>query len=196
MVRMDDAGSETKCWLSRDELDELELIAGASDWEREIAVQLMGRCGLRASKVSYPADEDLRWSDDGEIWLFEALGHGVAIGRATATDAKSDSVVSVRLFVGVLLVDPGDDFLCCLAILECIRQLSGSLSDDCAVPKQLLVALDGVLGSKEFETSAQRFQYLSIFVTHVSCSDLDLFLEIVEGAAYSFSHAVIGDSKN
>jgi len=60
MVRVDDSGGMNKCWLSPDELSRLERTAGQWDWEREIAVQLMGRCGLRASEVSYPSDADLR----------------------------------------------------------------------------------------------------------------------------------------
>jgi integrase len=74
MVRVDDSGDITKCWLSPDELDELEREAGTWDWEREVAVQLMGRCGLRADEVPYPGDGDLRWSEDGDVWLFEVQG--------------------------------------------------------------------------------------------------------------------------
>jgi len=67
MVRIDDSGDVTKCWLSRDELARLERAAGDGwTWEREIAIQLMGRCGLRADEVSYPAPTELRWSEDGE----------------------------------------------------------------------------------------------------------------------------------
>ena len=86
MVRIDDAGNETKCWLSRDELDALEREAGSADWEREIAVQLMGRCGLRASEVSYPADEHLRWSEEGDIWLFEVRGKNTQGGERKVRD--------------------------------------------------------------------------------------------------------------
>jgi integrase len=74
MVRVDDANDVTKCWLSPDELTRLERAAGQADWEREVAIQLMGRCGLRASEVSYPADEHLRYSDEGDVWLFEVRG--------------------------------------------------------------------------------------------------------------------------
>jgi hypothetical protein len=74
MVRIDDSDDVTKCWLSPDELDRLERTAGEDGWEREIAIQLMGRCGVRASEVSYPDDSNLRYSDDGDIWLFEVQG--------------------------------------------------------------------------------------------------------------------------
>lgn len=33
----------------------------------------MGRCGLRAPEVGYPADTHLRWSDEGEFWLVGAI---------------------------------------------------------------------------------------------------------------------------
>jgi hypothetical protein len=66
MIRIDDAGDVAKCWLSSDELAHLERTAGHGGWIREIAMQLMGRCGLRADEVSYPADDHLRWSEDGD----------------------------------------------------------------------------------------------------------------------------------
>jgi integrase len=71
MVRIDDGGDVTKCWFSPDGFDRLERVAGDGEWEPEIAIQLMGRCGLRASQVSYPSAKKLRYSDDGELWLFE-----------------------------------------------------------------------------------------------------------------------------
>lgn len=38
MVRIDDSGAVPKCWLSPEELDRLERIAGDTGWKREIAV--------------------------------------------------------------------------------------------------------------------------------------------------------------
>ena len=87
MVRIDDAGDITKCWLTRDELARLERTAGRGDWMREIAMQLMGRCGLRADEVSYPADEHLRWSEDGDCWLFEVRGKNTKGGDPKIRDA-------------------------------------------------------------------------------------------------------------
>jgi integrase len=87
MVRLDDGGSETKCWLTREELDVLERVAGRKGWEREIAIELMGRCGFRASEVSYPSDDDLRWSDDGDIWLVEIRGKNTSGGSKKTRDA-------------------------------------------------------------------------------------------------------------
>jgi len=87
MVRIDDSDTVVKCWLSPDELDNLEKTAGAVGWEREVAMQLMGRCGLRVSEVSYPSTEELRWSDNGNIWLFEVLGKNTKGGGRKTRDA-------------------------------------------------------------------------------------------------------------
>ena len=87
MVRLDDSGDIVKCWLTPDELDRLERVAGEDGWQREITMQLMGRCGLRADEVSYPSSDDLRWSDDGAIWLFEVRGKNTKGGRPTVRDA-------------------------------------------------------------------------------------------------------------
>ena len=87
MVRIDDSDDVTKCWLSPDELDRLERTAGEDGWEREVAVQVMGRCGLRASEVSYPDDSNLRYSDDGDVWLFEVQGKNTKGGSKKTRDA-------------------------------------------------------------------------------------------------------------
>lgn len=88
MVRIDDSNDVTKCWLSPDELDRLERVAGNEwDWQREVAMQLMGRCGLRADEVTYPGPAELRWSEDGECWLFEVRGKNTKGGEKTTRDA-------------------------------------------------------------------------------------------------------------
>ncbi len=93
MVRIDDSGTVTKCWLTQTELDQLERVAGRADWEREIAIQLMGRCGLRASEVSYPSDDDLRYSTEGDVWLFAVRGKNTKGGGKQTRDAwMPDSV--------------------------------------------------------------------------------------------------------
>lgn len=94
MVRVDDSDDVTKCWLSPDELDQLERAAGEDDWAREVAIQLMGRCGLRASEVSYPSDSSLRYSDDGDIWLFEVQGKNTKGGAKTTRDAWMPDAVA------------------------------------------------------------------------------------------------------
>jgi hypothetical protein len=87
MVRIDDSGDVTKCWLSPDELGRLERAAGEDGWEREVALQLMGRCGLRASEVNYPSDEKLRYSEKGDLWLFEVRGKNTKGGSKKIRDA-------------------------------------------------------------------------------------------------------------
>jgi integrase len=87
MVRVDDAGDVTKCWLDRDELVRLEDAAARSDWEREIAVMLMGRCGFRADEVNYPGDSELRWSEDGGGWFVEVRGKNTSGGKPKLRDA-------------------------------------------------------------------------------------------------------------
>jgi integrase len=87
MVRVDDADDVTKCWLDQDELARLEREAGRDDLMREVAVQLMGRCGLRAHEVPFPADKHLRWSDEAESWLFEVRGKNTAGGERKRRDA-------------------------------------------------------------------------------------------------------------
>ena len=87
MVRVDDSDTVTKCWLSPDELDLLERMAGQGDWKREVAMELMGRCGLRASEASYPSDDDLWWSEEGSVWLFEIRGKNTKGGNPQIRDA-------------------------------------------------------------------------------------------------------------
>ena len=87
MVRIDDSDTVVKCWLSPEEIDRLERTAGSEGWEREISMQLMGRCGLRMSEVSYPSTEELRWSKDGEIWLLEIRGKNTKGGGRKTRDA-------------------------------------------------------------------------------------------------------------
>lgn len=86
MVRVDDSGGEVKAWISRDELSQLERAAGRVGWEREIAIELMGRCGLRASEVPIPCNDGLRWSEDGECWLLEVRGKNTKGGAKATRD--------------------------------------------------------------------------------------------------------------
>jgi site-specific recombinase XerD len=87
MVRIDDSGEVTKCWLDRDELARLEDAAGRKDWKREIALQLMGRCGLRVDEVNYPGDAELRWSEKNEWWMLEVRGKNTKGGDPATRDA-------------------------------------------------------------------------------------------------------------
>lgn len=94
MVRIDDSGAVTKCWLTQSELERLERVAGREGWEREVAIQLMGRCGLRASEVPSPSDADLRYSSEGEIWLFAVRGKNTKGGGKQTRDAWMPTAVA------------------------------------------------------------------------------------------------------
>jgi len=98
MVRIiDDSGTYTKCILDPydEELGQLEAAARAEDWERELAVQLMGRCGLRADEVTYPTRDRLRWSSAGECWLVEVRGKDTSGG-----DGKTRDDVRTMMSIG------------------------------------------------------------------------------------------------
>jgi len=114
MVRIDDSGEVVKCWLSPDELDQLEQAAGDGwGWEREVALQLMARCGLRVDEVSYPGPEHLRWSDDGRCWLFEVRGKDTSGGGPKVRDAwmPDDVQDDVHKFARERAVDPTDPWV-------------------------------------------------------------------------------------
>ena len=90
MVRIkDDSGTHPKMILDPfdEELGEIEAAARSGDWEREIAIQLMGRCGLRADEVNYPTPERLRWSSSGDCWLLEVRGKNTKGGSKKTRDA-------------------------------------------------------------------------------------------------------------
>ena len=104
MVRIiDDSGTYTKCILDPydEELGQLEAAARAEDWERELAVQLMGRCGLRADEVTYPTRDRLRWSSAGECWLVEVRGKDTSGGDGKTRDAwvPEDVAENIQRFV-------------------------------------------------------------------------------------------------
>lgn len=113
MVRIDDSGEVTKCWLSPNELDRLERTAGEDGWEREIAIQLMGRCGLRASEVTYPSDETLRYSEEGELWLFEVRGKNTKGGAKKTRDAwmPGDVANDIHKFSRERELDPSEPWV-------------------------------------------------------------------------------------
>lgn len=94
MVRIDDGGDVTKCWLTPEEIATLERAAGRSDWQREIAVELMGRCGLRAHEVPYPGGGELRYSGDGDCWLVEVRGKNTDGGGRKTRDAWMPDAVA------------------------------------------------------------------------------------------------------
>ena len=54
----------------------------------------MGRCWLRASEVSDPGDGHLRYSEDGEVWLFDVRGKNTAGGPGKIRDAWMPDLVA------------------------------------------------------------------------------------------------------
>ena len=90
MVRIkDDSRTHTKCLLDPfdEEANQLESAARSEDWEREIAIQLMVRGGLRADEVTYPTLDRLRWSSGGDCWLVEVRGKNTKGGEKKTRDA-------------------------------------------------------------------------------------------------------------
>lgn len=86
MVSIQESG-RVKCWLTRDECEELEQAAGQEDWQREIAIQLMGQCGLRSDEVNKPTMDDIRWSEEGDCWFIEVVGKNTDGGDPKMRDA-------------------------------------------------------------------------------------------------------------
>lgn len=138
MVRIDDSGDETKCWLAQDELDQLERAAGGADWTREVAVQLLGRCGLRASEVSYPGDEELRWSEDGDVWLLEVRGKNTKGGERATRDAWMPAAVAddVHKYSRERGLEPGESWVSASTssvrrwVKAAARELAGEHGDE------------------------------------------------------------------
>lgn len=97
MVRIDDSGRVTKCWLNREELRRLERAAARADREREIALQLMSRCGLRVDEVTYPGDAELRWNDNADVWFVEVRGKNTEGGDPKLRDAWMPEEVEANI---------------------------------------------------------------------------------------------------
>jgi len=100
MVRIkDDSDTFPKMLLDpfEDEVSLLEDAARSADWEREIAMQLMARCGLRADEVNYPERDDLRWSSSGECWLIEVRGKNTKGGAKKTRDAWVPETVAENI---------------------------------------------------------------------------------------------------
>ncbi|NLV09309.1 tyrosine-type recombinase/integrase [Halomicrobium mukohataei] len=98
MIRIDDSGKRTKCWLSYpDEVRTLEQYARDRDWEQEIAIQLMARVGSRASGVVSAKPKNLRWNSDGEYWELTLKGKNTKGGEKTVRDAYVPTNVKENL---------------------------------------------------------------------------------------------------
>lgn len=88
MVRIDDSGEDTKAWLSYpDEIDALAREARKDDWQRRIAVLLMGKVGLRASGVLTAKPQGIEYDEDGEYWRLTVRGKNTKGGDKATRDA-------------------------------------------------------------------------------------------------------------
>lgn len=65
-------GGGRKLWLTRDEYT--EAVRAVDVWEKEIAVRLMGDCGLRVSEVVCVTYNDINRTSDGEHYLLTVSG--------------------------------------------------------------------------------------------------------------------------
>jgi hypothetical protein len=94
----------------------------------------------------------------------DALGWvvAVAVGGPAAEDAERDAVVAVGLLVVVGAVDPADDFLGCIAVLECVGEAADVLGYPGAVAEELEVPVVAVLGLEEIEFVAEVQQGVSV----------------------------------
>jgi integrase len=144
MIRVDDSGDVTKCWLSPDELSTLERAAGEDGWEREISVQLMGRCGLRASEVSYPGDNHLRHSEDGGVWLFEVRGKNTKGGHQKTRDAwmPDDVADDVHKYSRERQLDPSESWVdvSTPSVRRWVKEAAKAIADDLDEPRWLSVS--------------------------------------------------------
>lgn len=74
MVRIDDSGKRTKCWLDFQEIDELAEVAREIDLQRAAAIWLMGYVGCRASGVPSATPNGVSYVEDGDYWAAEITG--------------------------------------------------------------------------------------------------------------------------
>ena len=140
MVRVNDAGHVTKCWLAREELAELEAAAAKADWKREIAMMLMGRCGLRADEVNYPGDAELRWSEMGECWFVEVRGKNTRGGEPKLRDAWMPEEVeaNVRRFSRERGRETGEAWVNASksSIRRWVKEAAAEVAEDAAQPER------------------------------------------------------------
>ncbi|NGM69174.1 site-specific integrase [Natronolimnobius sp. AArcel1] len=110
MVSVQESGAgQTSCWLSRDECDDLAREAGDVDWKREVAIELMAQCGLRSDEVPRVTPGDIRYSDDGDCWLFRVEGKNTDGGEPKMRDAWMPDDVERNISKFVRERDIADD---------------------------------------------------------------------------------------
>jgi site-specific recombinase XerC len=137
MVRIaDDTGTYAKCILDPydEELSALERAARSEDTEREVAIQLMGRCGLRADEVSYPTRGGLEYSEAGGCWFVEVVGKDTSGGPGKRRDVWVPETVvdNIQRFVSERdrgLADPIVD-VSTSTVRRWVREAARHLRDD------------------------------------------------------------------
>jgi integrase len=108
-------------------------------WEREIAVQLMGRCGLRASEVNYPGDDHLRYSEDGGAWLFEVRGKNTKGGDRKTRDAwmPDDVADDVHKYSRERQLDPSESWVdvSTPSVRRWVKEAAKAIAEDLDEPR-------------------------------------------------------------
>lgn len=114
MVRINDSGDETKCWLDYpDEVEQLADEAREDGWKRRIAVLLMGRVGLRASGVPTAKPQGLKRNDEGDYYQLAVRGKNTKGGSKATRDAFVPSGVKRELtnFAKERDISPSDSYV-------------------------------------------------------------------------------------
>ncbi len=84
-MRIDTEDDRVKCWLSRTEVD--TLARHAPNREAELAIRLMGDCGLRSFETIQICPKHKRRSEDGSAWLLRVpKGKDTKNGTGKARD--------------------------------------------------------------------------------------------------------------
>jgi integrase len=137
MVRIkDDSSTYTKCLLDpfEEEAAQLEDAARNEDWEREIAIQLMSRCGLRADEVGYATPDRLRWSSSGDCWLLEVQGKNTKGGGKKTRDAwvPEEVAENIQRFVSERNRETTDTVVSVTtpSVRRWVREAAEQLADD------------------------------------------------------------------
>jgi len=129
--------------------------------------------------------------------VLEDLGDIVAVGDVPTEHPESDPVVPIRVGVFAPVVDPGEELVADLLILERVDEpdvgedrlvsLLGEAGHDRAVAQELLVALVAVFGVEQPETVTEIERPLAFFLVE-DVGSLDLFAELIDGFARVARH--------
>ncbi|WP_312909310.1 site-specific integrase [Natronosalvus caseinilyticus] len=95
-MRIDTDGDRVKCWLGRSEID--TLARRAPTREAELAIRIMGDCGLRSFEVIQICPKHKRRSEDGSAWLLRVpkgkdTRNGTGKARDTFLPAQTEQLL-------------------------------------------------------------------------------------------------------